>query len=148
MKSELPHGSQVKGIHPCGGSYWTRTAEIVTVQADGSPLSFFLKVCCFLREPLSNLLTPYGHLQVTHKEVGKARVSGEFTSMSYLHKALPKLTPVPYACRYFSELLQPVVETLRFFPLPETVVNVSKITQGERMLPIQTSISSSVASWT
>lgn len=42
--SELPNGSMVKGIYPFGASYWTRTAEIQTEQADGAPLSFFLKV--------------------------------------------------------------------------------------------------------
>ena len=41
---ELPAGSQVKGISPCSTSYWTRTAEIQTEQADGTPRSFFLKV--------------------------------------------------------------------------------------------------------
>lgn len=42
--SELPNGSEVKGIFPFGASYWTRTAEIQTKQADGASLSFFLKV--------------------------------------------------------------------------------------------------------
>ena len=46
-KVELPAGSQVKGVFPYGASYWTRTAEIQTVQADGAPLSFFLKVHIF-----------------------------------------------------------------------------------------------------
>ena len=41
---ELPEGSQIKGISPYGASYWTRTAEIETEQADGTPRSFFLKV--------------------------------------------------------------------------------------------------------
>ncbi len=41
---ELPEGSQIKGIFPYGASYWTRTAEIQTEQADGTPRSFFLKV--------------------------------------------------------------------------------------------------------
>jgi len=34
-KAELPPGSKVKGIYPYGASYWTRTAEIQTEQADG-----------------------------------------------------------------------------------------------------------------
>ena len=41
---ELPQGSRIKGISPCGASYWTRTAEIETEQVDGTQLSFFLKV--------------------------------------------------------------------------------------------------------
>lgn len=41
---ELPKGTKVQSIRPHGASYWTRTAEIQTVQGDGDPLSFFLKV--------------------------------------------------------------------------------------------------------
>ena len=41
---ELPQGSQVKGIYPYGASYWTRTAEIRTEQADKTEFSYFLKV--------------------------------------------------------------------------------------------------------
>jgi protein-ribulosamine 3-kinase len=43
--SELPQGTQIIGVFPHGASYWTRTAEIETQQADGSDLSFFIKVC-------------------------------------------------------------------------------------------------------
>ena len=39
--SELPPGTQVNGIFPHGASYWTRTAETETEQADVSPRSFF-----------------------------------------------------------------------------------------------------------
>ena len=77
IKTELPQGSQVKGIFPHGTSYWTRTAEIQTEQADGAPLSFFLKV--------------------TQHETGKTMVSGEFISMKTLHDTLPHLTPIPFA---------------------------------------------------
>jgi protein-ribulosamine 3-kinase len=42
--SELPQGTEVIGAFPHGASYWTRTAEIETQQADGSDLSFFIKV--------------------------------------------------------------------------------------------------------
>ena len=42
--SELPQGTQIIGTFPHGASYWTRTAEIETRQADGSDLSFFIKV--------------------------------------------------------------------------------------------------------
>ena len=42
--SELPYGFHIKGIRPYGSSYWTRTAKIETEQADGTSLSFFLKV--------------------------------------------------------------------------------------------------------
>lgn len=47
------------------------------MQADGSELSFFLKVA--------------------QHETGKAMVSGEFVSMSSLYKALPYIVPRPYA---------------------------------------------------
>jgi hypothetical protein len=42
--SELPPGTQIKGIFAHGASYWTRTAEIETEQSDGSQMSFFVKV--------------------------------------------------------------------------------------------------------
>lgn len=51
MGTELPKCSQIKGIYPHGASYWTRTAEIQTEQADGSPQSFFLKVGCPYAKP-------------------------------------------------------------------------------------------------
>ena len=43
---ELPPGTRVEGIYPHGKSYWTRTAAIRTLQADGRGQSFFLKVSC------------------------------------------------------------------------------------------------------
>ena len=43
--SELPQDTQIIGTFPRGASYWTRTAEIETQQADGFELSFFIKVC-------------------------------------------------------------------------------------------------------
>lgn len=45
--TELPQGTQIIGAFPHGASFWTRTAEIETHQADGSELSFFIKVCIF-----------------------------------------------------------------------------------------------------
>lgn len=75
--AELPKGSKVEGIAPFGFSYWTRTAKILTVQADNTELSFFLKV--------------------SQHEIGKAMVSGEFVPMSSLHKALPYIVPHPFA---------------------------------------------------
>ena len=73
----MPPGSNVKAITPFGSSYWTRTAKIATVQADGSDLSLFLKVA--------------------QRETGKAMVSGEFVSMTTIQKALPTIVPHPYA---------------------------------------------------
>ncbi|KAL8846451.1 MAG: hypothetical protein Q9221_008459 [Calogaya cf. arnoldii] len=70
-------GQKIKGIFPYGASYWTRTAEIQTEQADGTSRSFFLKV--------------------TKNEVGKAMVSGEYESMKALYSASPSLTPEPIA---------------------------------------------------
>jgi hypothetical protein len=43
----LPPEMEVLDIIPHGASLWTRTAEIKTKQADGSKLSFFLKVYYF-----------------------------------------------------------------------------------------------------
>jgi hypothetical protein len=42
--SEFPPGAQIKGTFPPGASYWTRTTEIRAQQADGSSMSFFIKI--------------------------------------------------------------------------------------------------------
>lgn len=47
MVLELPANVEIKSILPHGASYWTRTAEIVTRNEDGSEVSYFLKVCMF-----------------------------------------------------------------------------------------------------
>ena len=73
----MPEGTKISSISPHGASYWTRTAEIATQQADGSQVSFFLKV--------------------TENDTGKGMVSGEFVSMSTLHEALPAAVPRPIA---------------------------------------------------
>ncbi|KAI9705291.1 MAG: hypothetical protein M1820_005290 [Bogoriella megaspora] len=83
VSGRLPTAFQVKGIYPFGASYWTRTAEIQTVQEDGTPKSFFLKK-----------MTGY---KVTQNETGKAMVSGEYVSMKSLHDTCPTLTPNPVA---------------------------------------------------
>ncbi|KAI4173453.1 MAG: hypothetical protein LQ348_006584 [Seirophora lacunosa] len=80
---ELPAGSQVKGIFRWGFSHWTRTAKIVTEQADGTQKLFFLKV--------------------TQDEVGKAMVWGEYESMNALHSISPELTPAPIARGTFAQ---------------------------------------------
>ncbi|KAL8780377.1 MAG: hypothetical protein Q9194_000940 [Teloschistes cf. exilis] len=79
----LPEGSKIIGIFPFGHSYFTRTAKIQTVQADGTPRSLFLKV--------------------TQNEVGKAMVSGEYESMKALHSTSPDLTPEPIAWGTFAQ---------------------------------------------
>ncbi|KAL9581455.1 MAG: hypothetical protein Q9212_003890 [Teloschistes hypoglaucus] len=83
VAARLPEGSHVTGIFPSGASYWTRTAEIQTVQTDGTLRSFFLKV--------------------TQNEVGKAMVSGEYESMKALHSTSPDLTPEPIAWGTFAQ---------------------------------------------
>ncbi|KAL8893846.1 MAG: hypothetical protein Q9192_004864 [Flavoplaca navasiana] len=83
VAAKLPAGPQVKGISPCGTSYWTRKAQIQTEQADGKPRSFFLKV--------------------TQDEVGKAMVFGVFESMEALHGASRELTPEPIAWGTFGQ---------------------------------------------
>ncbi|KAG8525539.1 uncharacterized protein KY384_009183 [Bacidia gigantensis] len=89
---ELPQGSQVKSISPYGASYWTRTAEIQTQQADES-VSYFLKVSNLSVLEIFELMS----LQVTQNDTGRAMVSGEYVSMKALHDTLPTLTPRPIA---------------------------------------------------
>jgi hypothetical protein len=42
-ESEFPPGTEIEGIRPHGASYYTRTAEVSTRMADGTPRSYFLK---------------------------------------------------------------------------------------------------------
>lgn len=77
MCAELPAGTKVTGLSPHGASYWTRTAKVKTEQADGSEVSFFLKV--------------------TQDDTGKGMVSGEFLSMSLLREVAPAMIPKPIA---------------------------------------------------
>ena len=74
--TELPPGSKVTSIVPFGASLWTCSAEIPTMQADGSEMSFFIKV--------------------VQTETGKAMVRGESVSMDLLYKTLPYLFPKSY----------------------------------------------------
>ncbi|TAQ88368.1 hypothetical protein B7494_g3317 [Chlorociboria aeruginascens] len=73
----LATGTQVKSLRPHGYSYWTRTAEIKTVQADGSELSFFIKVF--------------------QNDAGRGMMSGEMIAMTELHEAMPDFAPTPIA---------------------------------------------------
>jgi hypothetical protein len=43
-RPELPQDTVVEDIRSHGISYWTRTAEISTHMADGTPRSYYLKV--------------------------------------------------------------------------------------------------------
>lgn len=42
--SELPPGTQIRGITPSGASYWARTAKIDATDQHGNPTPFFIKV--------------------------------------------------------------------------------------------------------
>ncbi|KAF8860964.1 hypothetical protein BDZ45DRAFT_724247 [Acephala macrosclerotiorum] len=44
VKAKFPLGTEIESIRPYGASYWTRTAEISTRMANGTPRSYFLKV--------------------------------------------------------------------------------------------------------
>jgi phosphodiesterase/alkaline phosphatase D-like protein len=44
ISEDFPQGVTSQDIIPHGVSFWTRTAQIVASQEDGSPVSFFLKV--------------------------------------------------------------------------------------------------------
>ncbi|KAF2751821.1 hypothetical protein M011DRAFT_516270 [Sporormia fimetaria CBS 119925] len=63
---KLPGGSTIKSISPHGASYWTRTARIQTLDAEGKDVSYFLKY----------------HIQVSQGDVGKGM-------------AMPNLAPRP-----------------------------------------------------
>lgn len=110
VSAKLPPGSKIKGIAPYGASYWTRTAEIPTVQADGSELSFFLKVA--------------------QHETGKAMVSGEFVSMSALFKALPSIVPHPYASGTYASDPDTHFFLCGFVDMDDDLPDVQKLASG------------------
>ncbi|KAK9782241.1 putative protein-ribulosamine 3-kinase [Seiridium cardinale] len=43
VESRLTNGAVPRDIIPHGASFWTRTAQILAAEEDGSPISFFLK---------------------------------------------------------------------------------------------------------
>ena len=92
----LPPETEVLDITPYGASLWTRTAEIKTKQADGSELSFFLKVYFFQNFNPKTECTNY-NLKALKGDNGKTNSRGEFASMTALHAANPELTPQPIA---------------------------------------------------
>ena len=99
---ELPKDTQVVGVFPHGASYWTRTAEIETEQADGSSQSFFIKVDMTypFRIVFVSGISRTDRVcndQVAQGDIGKAMVSGEFISMTHLHQVIPASTPTPIA---------------------------------------------------
>ncbi|PQE15600.1 Fructosamine Ketosamine-3-kinase protein [Rutstroemia sp. NJR-2017a BBW] len=75
VRAKFPPGTEVESISPHGASYWTRTAEISTLLADGTPRSYFLKV--------------------SQGENGKGMVLGEFASMTAIYQIMPKFVPEP-----------------------------------------------------
>ena len=108
--ADLPPGSKVKSIAPYGASYWTRTAEVSTVQADGADLSFFLKVA--------------------QHETGKAMVSGEFVSMSALFKALPSIVPHPFASGTYASDPDTHFFLCGFVDMDDDLPDVQKLARG------------------
>ncbi|KAK8136215.1 Fructosamine/Ketosamine-3-kinase [Apiospora sp. TS-2023a] len=75
--TELPDRAVAQDIIPHGASFWTRTAQIMTSQPDGTPMPFFLKVSI--------------------GDDGKGMMHGEYESMKCLNQALPELVPFPIA---------------------------------------------------
>lgn len=99
---ELPKGTHIIGAFPHGASYWARTAEIQTEQADGSLESFFIKVINASHLGISFALGIFQDNvvrdeQVAQGDIGKAMVSGEFYSMTTMHQVIPDSTPAPIA---------------------------------------------------
>ncbi|PGH12526.1 hypothetical protein AJ80_06687 [Polytolypa hystricis UAMH7299] len=75
--AKLPKGCRVTGITSHGSSFWTQTAHLQTVLADGTSKSFFLKVAL--------------------DEKGRRMLHGEFESMSALYATVPDFVPKPHA---------------------------------------------------
>ncbi|KAE9378604.1 hypothetical protein N431DRAFT_553040 [Stipitochalara longipes BDJ] len=102
----LPEGTRIKGIFPHGASYWTRTAEIRTEQVDGSPRSFFLKVC--------------------QGEVGRGMMLGEFESMKQIYLTIPDLAPTPIAWGMYVEIPDTYFFLCSFIDMTEDIPDIEK----------------------
>ncbi|KAI0020974.1 Fructosamine kinase-domain-containing protein [Xylariomycetidae sp. FL0641] len=88
--NKLPSGTQVLSISPSGASYWVRTAKIGTLDGDGEPKDYFVKV----REaPFMSLLA----IQVHQGPRGRASVYHEFHTMSIFRKVSPDMVAEPIA---------------------------------------------------
>lgn len=74
---ELPKGCRVVSTEGHGVSFWAKTGRINVELADGTPLSFFIKV--------------------VSKELGKNMIRGEFESMKAIYTILPDFAPKPIA---------------------------------------------------
>lgn len=75
--AEFPKDSRVSSVEPHGVSFWGHTSKINVELADGTPISFFIKVI--------------------NKEIGKDMFEGEFESMKAIYKLLPEFAPKPIA---------------------------------------------------
>ncbi|KAA8647157.1 uncharacterized protein ATNIH1004_005845 [Aspergillus tanneri] len=75
--AELPKGCLVVSTESHGISFWGHTGRINVELADGTPLSFFIKV--------------------VPREQGKNMVHGEFESMKAIYTLLPDFAPKPIA---------------------------------------------------
>ena len=69
----MPKDTKVEGIFPHSATFWTRTAEISTIQDDCLELSYFLKV--------------------SQGANGRDMVYGEYESMLALREIMPTLVP-------------------------------------------------------
>jgi protein-ribulosamine 3-kinase len=87
---ELPERCQVVDIIPHGSSFWTQTAHLETILADGKPKSFFVKIAL--------------------DEQGRRMMHGEFESMSALYAIAPDFVPKPYAWGTYKD-----IEGMHFF---------------------------------
>ncbi|KAH1618693.1 hypothetical protein KXV70_002168 [Aspergillus fumigatus] len=75
--AELPKGCRVTSVESHGISFWADTNRLDVELADGTPLSFFIKV-------LSG-------------ETGKNMVHGEYESMKTIYEVSPEFAPKPIA---------------------------------------------------
>ena len=107
---ELLPGSKVNNIAPFGASLWTCSAEIPTVQADGSEKSFFIKV--------------------VQTETGKAMVRGESVSMDLLYKTLPYLFPKSYGWDTYTSNSDIHFFLEEFVDMDEDLPDVQKLAKG------------------
>ncbi|KAI9792950.1 MAG: hypothetical protein M1816_001272 [Peltula sp. TS41687] len=110
----LPRDTKVLSAEAWGKSAWTTTARVSTIQPNGKPKNYFLKVRIF------SLLAPgdesHSFGQCALGDHGRTMMLGEFTSVTEIEKVMPGLLPAPYAWGKFK-----AEDLLTYFYLSEFV---------------------------
>ena len=72
----LPNGTRVLSADSFGSSAWTVTARVNVILEDGTPKSYFLKVCIIIQSSLKHLLNTHMYVLVRCRKCWKGYDGG------------------------------------------------------------------------